>query len=653
MLSPENRRDFVILLVLMLTGGILRFYHLGGLSLWNNEDYLAISVKAILETGIPIFPSEVVYPRALAMSYITAAFVNLFGFSEFTIRLPSAIFSTLSILLIYIFARQVIGRQTALIAATIMSVFFWEIVMAQMGRMYAMFSFLTLLSFVLIHAAEIENKRNLRIPALITLALATSLHSIALTIIPMLLILTPYFINKGRKPSILLLYILVLILSYMVSNQFSKSEYQHWHGLSEQKIEVTADNIDKKESTLSMVIKNATPLLQKNVLTTAHNKAYWIAITALTVTLSLACIFIANLRLLFACLTLMTIALAFQQAIAAACLWLLFLLAGNWLRAKHYKLSSLLSFTFLITGLLLWVASELHGSSYTLQNAILAIKMLIAYPPLFIRIILETYPWVTLILILTSIGIAISASNAQKFSPPLLILILFLVPLFVMGIHPLALDRLYERYVYFLTPYLLIIVAYGISQASDFFLKKWNENQKLVACSFIVALISLTALSGGFSLSRSIAKVTAEYGMNMDIYDRWTRKHYYHPDHKGPSLFVASQYQNGDLVIAMDILAHYAYFPIADYQLIISRKRDAEGWIGKTTITSAEELTSVLDNASPGRIWIITAGLHIHDNKDEKEFISIMNTISEFSGEAKYFGKDGDSNVYCVNCISN
>ncbi len=650
--SPSNRRDAFILFIIVIAGGILRFHQLGSPSLWNNEDYLAISVKAILETGLPLFPTDIIYPRALPMSYITAVFVTLFGFSEFTLRLPSAIFSTLTILLTYLFARQTINQHTALIAAGLIAVFFWEIIMAHTGRMYAMFSFMVLLTFVLIHATEIDGKRKLRFLVFISLFLVASLHTIALALIPMLLVFIPYFINKGRKPGILLIYILFFSLSFMISNQFSKISYQHWGELTTQEIEKPiSEAANKKENSAAIFISKAAPLLHKNIVLTDKNKIYWAGIAALIITLILAFVVAVKLRIFLAFFILMTLAIALQQIIIAGCIWLLFLLAGHGLRVKHYRASSCIGLAVLIISAVIWVLFELQASEMTINNAVQASKLLVAYPPLFLRLIFETFPWITLLFIITSIGIAISASKSKKISGSTLILLLFILPLFAMGMHPLALERLYDRYVYFLSPYFLIIIAFGLSSAYFIILKTWKNSQK-VAVILSVALILLTLLSGGFSLTRSIAKANTVHGINTDIYNRWTRTYYYHPDHKGPSKFVASHYKKGDRIIAMDILAHYAYLPIADYQLTLSKKQDAEGWIGATTINTTEKLVSVFDDFQSRRIWIITAGLHILRHENDKEFISIMNTISEYAGEPMYIGADGKSVVYCINCDS-
>jgi len=648
--SSSNRRDAFILLILVIAGSVLRFYQLGFPSLWNNEDYLAISVKAILETGLPLFPTEIIYPRALPMSYITAVFVKLFGFSEFTLRLPSAIFSTLTILLTYIFARQTINRHTALIAAGLVAVFFWEVIMAHTGRMYAMFSFMVLLTFVLIHAAEIEGKRKLRFLVFISLFLVASLHSIALALIPMLIVFVPYFINKGRKPWILLIYLLFFSLSFMVSNQFSKMNYQQWNELTTQNIEQpVSEPADKKETRVDTLISQAAPLLQENIVLTDKNKAYWVGVATIIITLTLAFVVAVKLRIFLAFLILMTVALALQQIIIAGCIWLLFLFTGHWLRVKYYGTLSYISLAVLITGAATWVLFELQTSEFTINNAVHASKILLAYPPLFLRLIFETFPWITLVFITTSIGIAISTSKSKKISGSTLILLLFILPLFAMCIHPLALERLYDRYIYFLSPYFLIIIAFGLSSAYLIILKTWKNNQK-VAVILSVSVLLLTTLSGGFSLTRSIAKANTVHGINADMYDRWTRTYYYHPDHQGPAQFVASQYQEGDLVIAMDILAYYAYFPIVDYQLTVSEKRDAEGWIGATTINTAGKLVSVFDDFQYRRIWIVTSGLHIRRHENDKEFISIMNTIFKYAGEPKYLGADGKSVVYCISC---
>lgn len=102
---------FVIAIIIVLT----RFMVLGSFPPWINIDEVAIGYNAysILKTGHdewgnffpPTFKSVGDYKTPFLI-YITAPFIKIFGLNEYTLRLPSAVFSTAAIILLFILGRK-------------------------------------------------------------------------------------------------------------------------------------------------------------------------------------------------------------------------------------------------------------------------------------------------------------------------------------------------------------------------------------------------------------------------------------------------------------------------------------------------------------------------------------------------------------------
>lgn len=88
---------------------------------------------------------------------------RIFGETEFTLRFPSVIFSTLSIILIFKLVKELYDERIALYAALLSSIAPYGIYYAQEAKMYSMLWFLGILSFIYLF----RFKENLRVKDLI------------------------------------------------------------------------------------------------------------------------------------------------------------------------------------------------------------------------------------------------------------------------------------------------------------------------------------------------------------------------------------------------------------------------------------------------------------------------------------------------------
>ena len=136
----------VILLAIILAGLSIRIYDLGKESLWKDEAAVLYtaekgSIAEVAESAIEMHRG---HPP---LNFVLLHFwVKLFGNSEFAARLPSAIFGTLSILLVFLVAKELFDKKTALLSSLLLSTSMIQLVYSQELKQYAMFAFFTLLS---------------------------------------------------------------------------------------------------------------------------------------------------------------------------------------------------------------------------------------------------------------------------------------------------------------------------------------------------------------------------------------------------------------------------------------------------------------------------------------------------------------------------
>lgn len=99
-----NHFTKMIALMVLIIGGVLIFYRLGYYDIWEDENLVINAAKGVAEQGIAYLNEG--YDRAWIHTVLCAGIFEMFGISEFTGRLPSAIFGLIFIVLsFYVFAR--------------------------------------------------------------------------------------------------------------------------------------------------------------------------------------------------------------------------------------------------------------------------------------------------------------------------------------------------------------------------------------------------------------------------------------------------------------------------------------------------------------------------------------------------------------------
>jgi hypothetical protein len=133
-----------ILLALLFAGATLRFWQLGGKSIWLDEAFsLSISQRSLSDLFRMVVRTDAHPP----LYYLMLKFWLLFSQSETWVRSLSVIFSTLSILLMYLLVASLYqDKRAGLLGAAILAFSPFQIWYAQEARMYAALTFFILAS---------------------------------------------------------------------------------------------------------------------------------------------------------------------------------------------------------------------------------------------------------------------------------------------------------------------------------------------------------------------------------------------------------------------------------------------------------------------------------------------------------------------------
>ena len=173
-------REWWALVLVVAIGAYLRLAHLGALGFRWDEDLSGLAVRAILEKGVPELPSGMIYLRGGLFSHLMAASASLFGFSEFALRLPAALFGIALIVAAYLFGAALFGRIVGLVTAALLAISFWDIDLARYARFYSAFSVLYVLTLYAIWQFRVKTPSTAGGVVCVALAVLTlSLHDLA------------------------------------------------------------------------------------------------------------------------------------------------------------------------------------------------------------------------------------------------------------------------------------------------------------------------------------------------------------------------------------------------------------------------------------------------------------------------------------------
>jgi len=125
--------------LILAAGVIIRAYHIGYHDLWYDE---IITIIRICKLSIFKIPDPSLY------YFIMAGWTKIFGFSEASLRVPSLLFNSICILLIFLLGKELFNRRCGLYAALLTALSPFHLWYAQEARCYSMLACCALASAV-------------------------------------------------------------------------------------------------------------------------------------------------------------------------------------------------------------------------------------------------------------------------------------------------------------------------------------------------------------------------------------------------------------------------------------------------------------------------------------------------------------------------
>jgi len=176
----KKNKEIILLIIILLFAFFLRIYALGNAPFWIDESISSIASENILEKGLPVFDSGMLYGRAIVFHYIQAFFM-IFGSIDFMARFFSVICGLLTVFLAFKIGKEY-SKSGGLISALFMAVFYLEVFYSRQARFYQLFQLMFFLSLYLLYKSK-ENPRLIYF-ALISFFIAVDTHVAGLVLIP-------------------------------------------------------------------------------------------------------------------------------------------------------------------------------------------------------------------------------------------------------------------------------------------------------------------------------------------------------------------------------------------------------------------------------------------------------------------------------------
>lgn len=141
----QNRQELIILVVIVMVAAILRLTHLGYQSEWNDE---ALSATIAFGTARQILTNEFHSLHPPGYYLLLHFWHNLFGDSDFALRLPSALMGIGAVISMYLLGKSLFDWRTGLWAAALTALMPFHLYYSQEMRMYSQLFLLSSLAIL-------------------------------------------------------------------------------------------------------------------------------------------------------------------------------------------------------------------------------------------------------------------------------------------------------------------------------------------------------------------------------------------------------------------------------------------------------------------------------------------------------------------------
>ncbi len=177
---------YLLILSLLAVAFFLRFEHLLA-RVFHIDEYISmLAAQMTALKGAPVFPSGLFYSQGLLVSYLTAPFFRLMGFSEEAARWPAVLIGVVTVACYYLVGSRLFKSQAAgLFALAFAALDVTMILWSARARMYALAGLLMLLAlFFLAQGTFFNPHRRYRLAAVVCYLGAILAHSVSIVVLP-------------------------------------------------------------------------------------------------------------------------------------------------------------------------------------------------------------------------------------------------------------------------------------------------------------------------------------------------------------------------------------------------------------------------------------------------------------------------------------
>ena len=611
----------VLLGVVICVGAVVRFWNLGGPSLHGDEETMAMAVMHIMQDGRPILPSGMFYPRGLTELYLMAASVGIFGESEWSFRLPSALAGVALIFLCFVAGRRFLRPQWNLALAATVALLPELIVYSQTARMYIFMLVCIAGALVCIFAWERSGRLGWLIGAVLALIVGIELHALAITCA--LLFLMPGLLQGDqRKFAYGLGAASVLMVAYVVIDRWVNANYP-------------IPPPEYAAEVARMVRTDGAPLADRPFI---FDFAIWVAGA---VTAFLAVLFGQRVRQSWPSFTATVLLLAAVIAQLAIYYHIaaLLALAGSVIAYRYQVAVITRRFWRYVVGC--GVIALLHVGLITAWpgSMIKLVGAIVGQPSVwpYVRVMEFSLAVAALAVLATAWGLWRLANRKRAPDYWLLAVLGVWVPVFCLGFFMWNMPARYTSAS--LVPLLLSAFAF-VQWGTD---RLWARLRIGAAARPLqtAAVVAVAAVAA--NPAATVAAMTSDGSQ--------------YPDHRGAAQFMRTQHITADdVVLAEDVLQQTYYLGRVDYWLI-SRKHSwrysqekngkvEDFYTGTAVIDTGASFEQLLDSNPHRRIFIIGSGENTSDGRREMRGKEISELLKSDRFETLFVGHDNFTKVW-------
>jgi len=619
--SRETVLHWVLLGVVLGIGAFVRFWHLGRPGLHGDEETMAMAAMHIVRDGWPILPSGMFYPRGLSELYLMAASVQLFGESEWSFRLPSALAGVAMIFLCYLAGRRFLRPQWNLALVATVALLPDLIEYSQTARMYIFMLAAIAGSLTCLFAWERNGRIGWLIGAVLALILGIELHALAVTCA--LMFLMPGLLQGDQRKFMYgLAAVAVTMLAYLAIDTWVNSNYP----------------VPPPE-----YVAQAEQFKPRGAVLRHHPFVFDIAIwIAGAVTAFLAVLLGQRVRPRWPafCVTALMLACSIAQLAVYYHIAALLGLAGS-VVAFRYRGSAPIGRRYVRFLLGCAAIALVHVGLITAWpgSMIKLVGAIVGQPSVwpYVRILQFSVVAGLLAVAATAWGLWNLANRRRVTDYWLLALLGVWIPVFCLGFFMWDIPARYTAAS--LVP--LLLCAFAFTQRV---VDRIRERVRLGAASR--PLQSAAVLGVAVAAANPAATVASMTSDGSEF-----------PDHRGAAQFVRTLHITpDDIVLAEDVLQQTYYLGHVDYWLI-GRKhswlylqqvdgRIQDFYTATPVINDGEQFQALLDANPQRRIFVIGSGENTRDGRREMRGFGIFDVLKSDRLEEVYLGNDGATKVW-------